>query len=165
MKKILTSLLLLAGIMVNAQEAYTGKGDTKMHIGANLQDGGTGLTLGTDYGLGENISIGLTANYLLGVKEVLNVKPDFKDRIDLRARFNANIGKVLTLPEQIDVYPGLNLGLKNFGGHVGARYFFSEGFGLQAETAFPFARFKENNVGFDYLNNQFNVTFSAVFNL
>lgn len=169
MKKIITLLLVFAGFSVNAQEAYTGKGDTKMHIGANFQDGGTGLNVGTDFGLGENISIGFSANYLLGVKEVTvngaTFKPEFKDRIDAKFRFNANIGKVMTLPEQMDVYPGLDLGIKNFGGHLGVRYFFSEGFGLQSEFGIPFAKYDTDVQGFEKLNNQFYANLSMVFNL
>ena len=169
MKKILTLLLAIAGFTSNAQEAYTGKGDTKMHIGANFQNGGTGLNVGTDFGLGENISIGFSANYLLGVEKIkegdTEIRPEFKDRIDAKFRFNANIGKVLTLPEQMDVYPGLNLGIKNFGGHLGFRYLFSEGFGLQTEFGVPFAKYDSNVVGFEELNNQFYFNFSAVFNL
>ncbi|WP_428224176.1 DUF6646 family protein [Flavobacterium sp.] len=165
MKKITLIVFALAGLMSNAQEAYKGKEDTKLHIGANLQSGGTGLVVGMDYGLGENISVGFTGNYLLGATEILGEKPDFKDRVDVRARFNANLGKVMNLPEQIDVYPGLDLGLKNFGAHLGSRYFFSDGFGLQAEVGFPLARYKSNISEFDYLNNQFHVNLSAVFNL
>lgn len=165
MKKIFALLLVIVGFSANAQEAYTGKGDTKMHIGANFQDGGTGLNVGTDFGLGENISIGFSANYLLGVKEILGVKPEFKDRIDAKFRFNANLGKVMTLPEQIDVYPGLDLGIKNFGGHLGVRYFFSEGFGLQSEFGVPFAKYDTDVQGFEKLNNQFYANVSMVFNL
>jgi hypothetical protein len=169
MKKIITLLVAFAGFSVNAQEAYTGKGDTKMHVGALFQDGGTGLNVGTDFGLGENISIGFSASYLLGVEEVTvnnsTFKPEFKDRIDAKFRFNANIGKVITLPEQIDVYPGLDLGLKNFGGHVGVRYFFSDGFGLQSEFGVPFAKYDTDVKGFEKLNNQFYASVSMVFNI
>lgn len=165
MKKIAFFVFALTSLMSNAQEAYKGKEDTKLHIGANLQSGGTGLIVGMDFGLGENISVGVSGNYLLNVNKVNNVIPDFKDRIDIRAKFNANIAKVMTLPEQLDVYPGLDLGLKNFGAHVGSRYFFSDGFGLQAEVGVPLARYKSEPSGFDYLNNQFHVNLSAVFNL
>ncbi len=168
-KRIFTFLLVLCPFLMNAQEAYSGKGDTKMHIGANIQDGGTGLNVGTDFGLGDNISIGFSASYLLDVKEVTvgteTFKPEFKDRIDAKFRFNANIGQVLTLPEQMDIYPGLDLGVKNFGGHLGVRYFFSEGFGLQSEFGVPFAKYDTNVKGFEKLNNQFYANLSMVFNL
>lgn len=168
-KRVLALLLVFSAFFANAQQAYTGKGDTKMHIGANFQDGGTGLNVGSDFGLGENISIGFSASYLLGVQEVTvadeTFKPKFKDRIDAKLKFNANIGNVLKLPEQIDVYPGLDLGVKNFGGHLGVRYFFSEGFGLQTELGVPFAKYDTNVQGFEELNNQFYANFSMVFNL
>jgi hypothetical protein len=54
---------------------------------------------------------GLT-NYLLSVNEdALGNIPDFGQRVDLKARFNANLGNVLKLEPNMDVYPGLNLGL------------------------------------------------------
>lgn len=168
-KKILMLICTFSAFIANAQQAYSGKGDTKMHVGANFQSGGTGIVAGADFGLGENISIGFSTSYLLGVEEVTildkTIKPEFKDRIDAKVKFNANLGKVMTLPEQIDVYPGLDLGVKNFGGHLGVRYFFSEGFGLQTEFGVPFAKYDTNVVNFEKLNNQFYANVSMVFNL
>ena len=60
------------------------------------------------------------------------------------------------------MYPGLNLGLKNFGAHLGARYFFTEGFGLFTEFGIPLAKYNKNDN--DY-NNQFVFNFGASFNL
>jgi len=45
--------------------------------------------------------------------------PTLETRIDLKARFNANFGSVFQLGNNVDIYPGLVLGLKNFGGHLG----------------------------------------------
>jgi hypothetical protein len=45
------------------------KRDVKGQVGLNLQDGGTGIFLSSDFGIGENMSLGLTANYLLSVNE------------------------------------------------------------------------------------------------
>jgi hypothetical protein len=53
------------------------------------------------------MSLGLTATYLLSVNtNPLNENPAF-DRIDLKARFNANLGNVIAT--NMDVYPGLDL--------------------------------------------------------
>jgi hypothetical protein len=69
------------------------KRDVKGQVGLNLQDGGTGIFLSSDFGIGENMSLGLTANYLLSVNEdALGNIPDFGQRVDLKARFNANLG-------------------------------------------------------------------------
>lgn len=138
MKKILTIVLLGAFCMINAQ-AFTGKGDTKFNLGMNMQDGGTGIVTSIDFGLGENISVGILGSYLLGGSQISDVP--FESRFDAKARFNANLGNVINVDPNFDLYPGLDLGLKNFGGHLGARYMFSEGFGIFSELAVPIAKY------------------------
>ncbi len=160
MKKIFTIVLLGAFCMVNAQ-AFKGKGDTKLNIGMTFQNGGTGIQASTDFGLGENFSIGILGSYLLGGSQINEV--DFEYRFDAKARFNANLGSVLNISPNFDVYPGLNLGLKNFGGHLGARYFFSEGFGIFTEFSAPFAKYDADAVSKYNTGTSFNVGVS--FNL
>jgi hypothetical protein len=164
-KRILLLLCTIASFIANAQESYSGKGDVKFQVGANFQNGGNGIISTVDFGLGENMSYGFSASYLLGANNILGIKPKFEDRADFRARFNANLGKVINIDEKIDIYPGLDLGLRNFGGHVGARYFFSQGFGLYTEAGFPIAKYDSTPGVFGHLNNQFNVSFGMSFNL
>ena len=165
MKKILMVICLFAAIQMANAQAFKGKGDAKFNVGATLQNGGTGIQLSTDFGLGENLSYGFSTGYLLGVDEILGEKPAFEDRADIKARFNANIGSVLGLDSKMDIYPGLNLGTRNFGAHLGFRYFFSKGFGLYAEGSAPLARYDSDVRGFEHYNNQFVFTFGASFNL
>lgn len=166
MKKVIFTLALAVCGLVTAQTtAYKGKGDVKGQLAANFQKGGTGVLAGLDYGLGESFSIGAQMSYLLGVDEVAGIKPEFGDRFDAKVRFNANLGSVMKLPSNIDFYPGLDLGLRNFGGHVGARYFFDKGFGIFSEIQFPFAKYNDNDKLFNHLNNQFNFTIGASFDL
>lgn len=162
MKKLLLLISILSVSFANAQ-AFKGNTDNKLQIGANLQEFATGINVSFDYGLGENISVGVSGAYALGVAEKLDAS--FGDRVDVKGRFNAHLGSVLNIDENFDLYPGLNLGLKNFGGHVGARYFFSEGFGVFAETVFPIAKYKNNILGADYIHNQFVVNVGASFSL
>ena len=165
MKKIFTLLLLSSALFVNAQ-AFTGKGDTKFDIGANIQNGGSGIRLSTDFGLGESMSFGFVTSYLLSVSEdAVGDKPNFEDRFDLKARFNANLGKVINLDDKLDVYPGLDVSLKNFGAHLGARYFFSDGFGLFSEIGVPIAKYDPTTYGFQNLNNQFVFNIGVSFKL
>lgn len=187
MKNWMCFFVILATSLANAQ-AYKGKGDKKAQVGAIIQSRANGISVSADFGLGENFSVGLVTSYLLDVKTrryseteflinnpsydpiingnaVLAEKPDFVDRFDLKARFSANIGNVIGLPKNMDIYPGLNLGLRNFGGHAGFRYFFTEGFGVFGETGFPIAKYDQNIYGFDNLNNQFTFTLGASFNL
>ncbi len=165
MKKIITLLTLLLVGTLNAQ-AYKGKGDAKFNVGANSQNGGTGIQIATDYGLGENMSYGFVTSYLLSVdSDALGNKPAFGDRFDAKVRFNANLGNVFKLDEKMDIYPGLDLGLRNFGAHLGFRYFFTEGFGIYTEAGVPIAKYKPEATGFDNLNNQFVFNIGASFNL
>lgn len=161
------NIVLIAALLVfsygNAQ-IFEGKGDQKFQVGANFQDEATGINVTYDYGLGENISVGVSSSYALGIDDRLDA--DFGDRFDLKARFNANIGSVLNIDENFDFYPGLNISLKNFGGHLGARYFFSDGFGIYTEASFPFAKYSDDksDVGY-YIYNQFTFAIGASFNL
>lgn len=164
MKKLVTVIAIVMVSFVNAQ-AYKGKGDIKAQVGLNVQDHGTGINVGADFGIGENMSYGFVASYLLSVEEVAGVKPDFADRADAKVRFNANLGSVLKLDKSMDVYPGLNLGTRNFGAHLGFRYFFTEGFGLYTEAGIPLAKYDSNVEGFDEYNNQFVFQIGASFNL
>lgn len=166
-KQLFIVLFIFSWGAANAQstKAYKGKGDVKGQIGANFQKGGSGIMADLDFGIGRSFSLGIQMGYLLGVNEIGGVKPGFGDRFDVRARCNANLGGVLQLPSNMDIYPGLDLGLKNFGGHLGARYFFGEGFGLFSEIQFPFAKYSYENKPFHNLNNQFNFSIGASFDL
>ena len=65
----------------------------------------------------------------------------------------------------MDIYSGLDLGLRNFSAHVGFRYFFTEVLSVFTEAGIPIASYKTNSVGFDKLNNQFAFNVGASFNL
>jgi hypothetical protein len=162
-KKLLFIIALVSVSFVNAQ-AFEGKGNQKFQVGANIQDEATGINVSFDYGLEDNISVGISSGYALGIDD--RIDADFGDRFDLKARFNANLGNVLNIDENFDFYPGLSLSLKNFGGHTGARYFFSDGFGIFLEATFPLAKYSDDKteIGY-YLNNQFALNIGATFNL
>ncbi len=161
MKKNITLLLLLAVGLVNAQ-AFKGKDDFKAQVGASLQDKANGIHLSGDYGIGENMSIGAGITYILGVSEGEVGDIDFKDKFDFKARFNANIGNVINIDEKLDIYPGLHLGTKNFGAHLGTRYFFTDGFGVYVELNVPLAKYDSDA---NKANNQFMTNFGVSFNL
>lgn len=164
MKKISTIVAVVMVTFTNAQ-AYKGKGDIKAQVGLNAQNHGTGINVSADFGIGENMSYGFVASYLLSVDEVAGDKPNFDDRADAKVRFNANLGNVFKLDKAMDIYPGLNLGTRNFGAHLGFRYFFTDGFGLYSEAGIPLAKYDTNVQGFDEYNNQFVFQIGASFNL
>jgi len=162
MKKIITLLLLVSFALSNAQ-AFKGKGDRKVNAGAVFQDGGTGIEASIDFGIGENLSYGFGTSYVIGVSAYNNDYKNFTDRYNAEFRLNANIGSVLKLDPKMDIYPGLNLNLYNFGGHVGFRYFFTEGFGVFTEVNFPIAKYNVDSFGGYY--NQLTVNLGASFNI
>ena len=175
MKKLVLIAALIAFSFGHSQ-AFIGEGDNKFQVGANIQDNGTGVNISYDYGIGANMSIGISSSYALGIPGELKEdqqfeshtydKASFIDRYDLKARFNANIGNILNIDENFDFYPGLNLGLKNFGAHLGARYFFSEGFGLYTEFNLPIAKYNTDHLSpAEKLHNQFTVNIGASFNI
>ena len=82
MKKIITLVLLVSAGFANAQ-AFKGKGDAKFQVGANIQNGGTGIHVSTDYGLGENMSYGFASSYLLNTTEGSASDVKFGDRFDV----------------------------------------------------------------------------------
>lgn len=165
-------IFALLCIQLTFGQAYTGKGDVKLQIGANLQDNGTGIMGSLDFGLGENISLGFASAYLLGVDKVRDLDGNkvpiakFGDRFDLRVRVNANLGNVINIDEGFDIYPGIYTSLKNFGGHLGARYFFTYGFGVFTEFSVPFAKYNTDTLTpAETLHNQFSVNLGASFNI
>ena len=164
MKKIIIAAFVLSATIVNAQ-AYKGKEDVKMQIGANVQNGGTGIFVSTDFGIGENMSFGVSGNYLLSTDNIPDYNVEFLDRVDVKARFNANIGNVFKMDKSMDIYPGLDLGMRNFGAHLGFRYFFTDGFGVFSEAGMPIASYNSNLVGYEKLNNQFVFNIGMSFNL
>jgi hypothetical protein len=153
-------------------QAYSGKGDVKFQLGANFQNNGTGITGSLDFGLGENISLGVASTYLLGIEKVHDLEGNeqpfakFEDRFDLRGRFNANLGNVINLDPSFDIYPGLYVSLKNFGGHLGARYFFTSGFGVFTEVSLPISKYNTDSLTpAEKLHNQVAVNVGASFNI
>ncbi|MBP0905768.1 DUF6646 family protein [Mariniflexile gromovii] len=163
MRKLIFLVTIFSVALGNSQ-AFTGTNDNKLQLGTNLQDNATGINISFDYGLGENISVGVSSSYALGLAN--DISASFGDRFDAKVRFNANLGNVINVDDNFDVYPGLNLSLKNFGGHLGARYFFSDGFGVYTEFNVPLAKYNTDilDAG-EKLHNQFTVNLGACFNL
>ncbi|MFB9056681.1 DUF6646 family protein [Mariniflexile ostreae] len=165
MKHLFLIATMLTVSFASAQ-AFSGKDDKKLQVGANFQNNATGLNVSYDLGVGQNISLGFSTTYALGIDEVDVIDSGFADCFDIRGRFNANLGNVLKIDDNFDVYPGLSFGLKNFGGHLGMRYFFSDGFGLYTELNTPLAKYDTGDLtAAEKLHNQFTISLGAVFNI
>lgn len=128
MKNLLLTIGLLAGVLSYAQ-AWTGAGDQKAQAGLNVWGFGTGPTATYDYGLSNLISVGGGANVYFNEDE---------DNPFIFGRIGFHLQEALALPSEIDVYPGVNVGMagRNFGlgVYLGARYFFTENWGAFIEA-------------------------------
>jgi hypothetical protein len=72
-------------------QAFKGKGDVKFDVGANFQEGGSGIRVSADWTWRKHV-IWVCYSYLLSVSnDDLGNKPEFDDRIDAKVRFNANL--------------------------------------------------------------------------
>ncbi len=163
MRIFLTILIIFFGTSIAIAQAYDGAGDQKFQIGVNLQDNGAGIMGSYDLGIGEHISVGVSSSYLIGVEPLLTA--GFVGRFDVRARANMHLGSVMGLGGGFDIYPGLDMSLKNFGFHAGARYFFSDGFGVFAEVGHPIARYKSKERSpAEELHNQLVINFGLSLN-
>ena len=158
MKKLILLMAILSVSFANAQ-AFSGKGDQKLQIGANFQEYASGINASLDYGLGENISVGVSSSYALNVTD--GIATNFTNRFDIKARLNANLGNVINISDAFDVYPGISLGTKNFGGHLGSRYFFTDGLGVYSEFNIPLSSYKSGRG----IHDQFTVNIGLSFNL
>lgn len=133
MKKLFFILtLVLMGGIAQAQ-AWTGKGDQKINLGLSAWGYGTGVTGTYDYGLNKLVSVGAGLNaYFEGYKD-----NNDDNRVFIFGRLNFHLQEALDLPSQWDIYPGVDIGVigREFGigAHIGARYFFTEKFGVFAE--------------------------------
>jgi len=170
--RLLTTIIAFFCLQFAIGQAYYGRGDVKFQVGANFQNNGTGIMGSLDFGLGDNISLGVSSTYLLGVKKVRNLEgekepfADFEDRFDIKGRFNAHLGNVINVDTRFDIYPGLNASMKNFGAHLGLRYFFTHGFGLFTELNVPISKYKTSALEpAEKLHNQVSLNAGLSFNI
>lgn len=134
MKKL---ILLACSMMLSlplAAQAWNGNGDQKVQIGLSGWGNGTGITGTYDYGVSNMLSLGAGANiYFDGYKD-----DDEDNNFFIFGRLNVHLQEVLGLPEQWDVYPGLDVGVLGntfgLGAHIGARYFFNDKIGAFIEA-------------------------------
>ena len=126
-------MIIFMGTAANAQ-GYTGKGDQKIQLGLSAWGYGTGVTGTYDYGLNQLISVGAGLNAYFG-----NYKDNDDDnRVFIFGRLNFHLRDALQLPEKLDIYPGVDVGVVGsefgLGAHIGARYFFTDKIGVFAEV-------------------------------
>lgn len=128
--KIVTfiSILFLAYSSVSAQ-VFKGYGDTKVQVGFIPYGYGNGLGGTVDYGLTDLFSVGAGTELYFGKNS---------NNFYLFGRGDVHLADLLEMPSEMDLYPGIDLGLTGgslgLGGHLGFRYFFSDNIGAYIEV-------------------------------
>ena len=125
------TLFCLGGSLLQAQ-AYEGIGDKKLQIGLSPYGNGTGITGTFDYGIHEYFSLGAGGEFYFDSDK--DNDADFY----IFGRANAHLGNLLNMPANMDLYPGIDVGVLGddvgFGGHLGYRYFWSNNLGAYIEV-------------------------------
>ncbi|WP_392437076.1 DUF6646 family protein [Cruoricaptor ignavus] len=133
MKKLL--LAAAAAFIANfaSAQAWGGQNSQTVSGGFNVFGYGSGIAANYEYGFTNTLSAGAGLHLYFN-----NNEHDGKERqYFIFGRLNAHLQDVLSLPQQWDVYPGVDLGIVGgdlgFGVHIGGRYFFNDKFGAFAE--------------------------------
>ncbi len=149
MKKINFLILLIAfGVTTSFAQGTLGKGGKQLNAGVGFSNFGVPIYVGLDFGVHESVTIGPRISYRTHSETFSGTK--FKNNLTVIG-FNGNyhFNQLLELPGEWDLYAGLTLGYYiwstetdyaganasgiGLDGQVGARYFFSDNFGLNLE--------------------------------
>ena len=127
--KLITFLsLLFLGTSYLSAQAFRGDGDKKVQVGFIPYGYGNGLSGTLDYGLTPLFSAGAGAELYFG---------DNSSNFYLFGRGDLHLTELLNMPSEMDLYPGIDLGIigsrLGLGGHLGFRYFFSNDIGAYIE--------------------------------
>lgn len=117
----------LLNIQQIKSQAFVNFGDKKIHVGFRGFGNGTGVMGSFDYGINNWFSLGSGADfYFKGDSDVC-----------VFGRANFHLGEFLNLNSNMDLYPGIDLGImkEKFQPYIrlGFRYFFSEKVGAFIE--------------------------------
>jgi outer membrane immunogenic protein len=148
MKKV--SLIILSSLFTTAMvfgQSPLGKGGSQLNAGVGFSSWGTPVYIGADFGVHPDITIGPKLSYRNYNYNALGTK--YEQNLTVLA-FNGNyhFNRLLSLPSKWNVYAGLTMGYyvwsandftgaKGSGigldGQIGARYFFTNKFGINLE--------------------------------
>ena len=146
-KQILTFIMIAATSAIFAQGPVS-KGQSQINVGVGLSSWGVPVYLGFDYGVHPDVTLGAELSYR-GYNEYYD-KHDYHHSVTgISGNANYHFNTVLNIPSPWDFYAGLNLGFYNYnkdyeykghrnsglglGAQIGARYYFSNKFGVNLE--------------------------------
>jgi outer membrane immunogenic protein len=148
-KPIIILAVLLSTVSLSAQYSLQ-PGQGQFNAGGGFTSRGLLGYFGFEFGVHKDISVGGTLSYIAYRERFLGTKYSHSI-FGLSAFGNYHFNSLLQIPEQYDLYAGVNGGFhlatspKNYpgkfksgpglGAHVGARMFFNDVFGINAEVS------------------------------
>ncbi|HRP01972.1 MAG TPA: outer membrane beta-barrel protein [Candidatus Kapabacteria bacterium] len=142
---IITFFLVSISLFAKTQ---VGVGQSQLNAGLGMSSWGIPIYVGLDYGVENNITVG-------GEISFRSYDDDWKNRsykhsiIGISGNFNYHFNEIMKLNPKWDIYAGINVGFYiwtsdndyhgdrtsglGLGAQVGARYYFSNKFGLNLE--------------------------------
>ncbi|CEN45687.1 Uncharacterised protein [Capnocytophaga canimorsus] len=115
------------------------KGETQLNAGFGFNSGGFGLPVyaGVDYGIHNDVTLGAVASYVS--YKVIDTRATW---MSVGVNVNYHFNTLLNIPNNWDVYAGGTLAYNQFSeilsgvgfwGQLGARYYFTNRFGINLE--------------------------------
>ncbi len=166
MKKIITTLLFISIFLfsknANAQ-AYDGDNDSQILLGYVRIKNISGIELQSDKGVGDVVSFGGKITYLFienpeiidnsGYKYTYEIKTI--DKLNIGVFLRLHFSETFKLSEKFDPFLGLDLSLKSFSAHAGAKYSLNENFSVYGILTNGFGALYSRNDNADYNTNFF----------
>lgn len=131
MKKLLFTLTGIIMLNFANAQAFTHQGDQKLQVGLSAYGYGSGLKGSYDYGINHLFSAGA------GAEVYFDNDDDKEGGFHAFVRGSIHTGELLGMPDNMDLYPGIDMGINEnglgLGAYVGFRYFINNQLGFYAE--------------------------------
>ncbi len=146
-KSFLLIVFILAGKLLIAADPLS-KGENQLNIGVGLSSWGIPVYIGFDHGMLRNLTLGGEISFR-SYNEKISSARYRHSVVGIAGNGNYHLDDLLNLPDEWNVYAGLNLGFYiynsptnyvgpqnsglGFGAQAGARYYFSRRIGANLE--------------------------------
>lgn len=150
MKNLVCCIFLTVVSGYTISQSMLGKGGKQLNAGFGLSSWGLPVYVGLDFGVHPDVSVGFEASYR-SYKEhwKFDDKRYTHSVMGLSGNANYHFNSILNIPQEWDLYAGLNIGFYvwnssadypgdhtsglGLGAQIGVRYYFNERFALNLE--------------------------------
>jgi outer membrane immunogenic protein len=147
-KSIIILLIAFITVLTANSQSPIGKGNHQLNAGIGLSGWGIPLYVGLDFGVHKDVSLGIEGSFR-SYNENYTGSHYHSSIFGLSFNGNYHFNTILEIPDNWDLYAGLNIGYffwatspdypgtsssgLGLGAQIGGRYFLSKNFGLNLE--------------------------------